>query len=321
MKKVICILLAVLMLTALGCTAFAESSNLGVEPGDTMPDFTVPLTDGSTATLSELVKENDLVVLNFFASWCGPCEREFPEMENVYEKNRDRMVILSVSADEDDTMEMIADYKAGHELTFPMGLAGDALNFIRVSSFPTTLFVDHEGKVYFIKVGAFVTEGAFEEKVNAFLSGDHDTTPLPSEIAHSYFPYLLGAGAVLGLLLIIGRWCLFRKAGKPGWHGIIPFLSNYQEYALGWKGWLGILSIFCQLGSGALTLLGASAGWTNLCSWALFLVYVILRLVESLKLAKAYGKGTGIGILLFLFLTVGRFILGVSKAKYQEQAA
>ena len=62
MKKLICVLLAVLMLTAMGCTAFADSANLGVEPGEVMPDFTVSLTDGSTATLSELLKENDLVV-------------------------------------------------------------------------------------------------------------------------------------------------------------------------------------------------------------------------------------------------------------------
>ena len=320
MKKVICAFLAILMLAALGCTAFADSGDLGVEPGQTMQDFTVSLTDGSTATLSELLKENELVVLNIFTSWCNPCEREFPEMEKVYEANSDRMVILSVSGDTDDTMEIIADYKAGHGLTFPMGLAGDALDFARVTQYPTTVFIDHEGKVYFIKVGAFVTEGAFEEKVSTFFS-DSDKKPLPSEIAHSYFPQLLLAILGSWVLLLIGRWCLFRKAGKPGWHSLIPFLNNYQEYALGWKGWLGILAIFCQFGSGALILLGSHANWTVLCSGALFLAYLVLRLVESVKLTKAFGKGAGIGILMFLFLSVGRFVLGVSKVKYREQAA
>ena len=319
MKKLICVLLTVLMLTALGCTAFADSANLGVEPGEVMPDFTVFLTDGSTATLSELLKENDLVVLNLFASWCGPCENEFPEMEKVYEANRDRMVILSVSFDPDDTMEMISDYKSDHGLTFPMGLAGDALSFIRLSSYPTTIFIDREGKVAFIKVGAFVQEGSFDEKVSTLLSANFDGTPLPSEIARSHTPLLLGAAGVLWLLLIIGRWCLFRKAGKPGWHSIIPFLSNYQEYALGWKGWLGILAVFCQFGAGAIRLFGPQANWVVLCSGALFIAYLVLRLVESAKLSKAYGKGTGIGILLFLFLSVGRFILGVSKARYRDQ--
>ena len=321
MKKLICVLLTVLMLTALGCTAFAASSGLGVEPGETLPDFTVSLTDGTTAALSELLKEYDLVVLNIFTTWCGPCEREFPEMEKVYAANRDRMVILSVSGDPDDTMEMVAEYKAGHGLSFPMGLAGDALDFMKVSSYPTTLFVDHEGRVYFIKVGAFVEEGAFEEKVGTFLSGKNDGTPIPSEIARSHTPQLLGAILGVSLLLIIGRWLLFRKAGKPGWHSLIPFLNNYREYALGWKGWLGILAVFCQLGAGAVRLFGPQSGWAVLCSGALFIAYLVLRLMESVKLAKAFGKGTGIGILLFVFLSVGRFILGVSKAKYLGQPA
>ncbi len=72
MKRTIGILLAVLMLTALMGTAYADSSGLGIEPGQAFPDFTVSLTDGTTATLSELLKEKDLVVLNVFASWCGP---------------------------------------------------------------------------------------------------------------------------------------------------------------------------------------------------------------------------------------------------------
>ena len=231
------------------------------------------------------------------------------------------MVILSVSSDPDDTMDMITDYKAEHGLTFPMGLAGDALSFINLKSYPTTIFIDRDGKVEFIKVGAFVQEGSFDEKVNTLLSTDFDGKPLPSEIARSYTPLLLGVAAASWLLLIIGRWCLFRKAGKPGWHSIIPFLSNYQEYSLGWAGWLGILAVFCQFGSGALTLYGNQANWTVLCAGALSIVYSVLRLVESVKLSKAFGKGTGIGILLFMFLSVGRFILGISKARYREQAA
>ena len=158
MKKEICLLLSVLILTTMNCTALAASKGIGVEPGQAMPDFTVSLTDGTTATLSEVLKEKDLVVLNIFATWCGPCEIEFPDMEKVYEANSDRMEIISVSADPDDTMEMVADYKASHALSFPMGLAGDALSFLNLSGYPTTIFVTRDGTVGFIKTGAFVEE-------------------------------------------------------------------------------------------------------------------------------------------------------------------
>ena len=75
LKKGVCLLLAVLLLTALSATAFADSKQTGPEPGDPMPDFTVSLTDGTNAALSELLKEKDLVVLNVFARKWSPTTR------------------------------------------------------------------------------------------------------------------------------------------------------------------------------------------------------------------------------------------------------
>ena len=177
MKKLICILLVVLMLTALGAAAYADSG-IGVEPGQPMPDFTVQLTDGTTATLSALLKEKDLVVLNIFASWCGPCEREFPEMEAVYQAHSDKMVIVSVSGDPNDTMDIISAYKDSHKLSFPMGLASEELYPLAGSGFPTTIFIDRSGNVGFIKVGAFASREEFEGKANTFLSADYDGKPM-----------------------------------------------------------------------------------------------------------------------------------------------
>ena len=320
MKKLISILLAVLLIAAMSGTAFAETG-IGVEPGQAMPDFTVSLTDGTAATLSELLKEKDLVVLNIFASWCGPCEREFPEMETVYQANSERMVILSVSGDPADTMEMISDYKAAHSLSFPMGLAGDALDFLTIPGFPTSIFIDRSGNVGFVKVGAFASQEDFEGKVNTFLSADYNGKPLTSEVAHSLTPYLLGflaLSAFGGLFLTIGRWCLLRKAGKPGWHSLIPFLSTYKEYSICWNGWLGLLAELCTLAffaSGSLRLEGV-------VRYALPLVGFLISIPESLKLTRAFGKGTFVGVLLCIpgLRGLGRFILGVSKAKYQGTA-
>ena len=315
MKKMICLLLAVLLFAALGCSAYADSG-IGVEPGQTMPDFTVSLTDGTTATLSELLKEKDLVVLNIFASWCGPCEREFPEMEEVYTSNNDKMVILSVSGDPSDTMEIISAYKESHSLTFPMGLAGDALNFITVPGFPTTLFIDHNGKVGFIKVGAFSSREDFEGKVNTFLSPNYDGKPLASEKAVNIMPYLLCFVLLSTLLLVIARWCLLRKAGKPGWHSLIPFLNSYKEYSLCWNGWFGVLADLCTLCAFIFSATGVSA----IPHYGLLVISVLIGIFESLKLAKAFRQGKLVAVLLMIpgLKEISRLVLGVSRAKYRQ---
>ena len=321
MKKIICILLALLLLAGLSCTAFAAQE--GIQPGDTMPDFTVALSDGTSATLSELLKENDLVVLNVFATWCGPCKLEFPEMEKTYQAHSDRMVILSVSGDPADTREMIAAYKEENALSFPMGMAGDALDFLDVTAFPTTVFIDRDGKVGFYKVGSFVQEGDFEAKVNTFLSDDYDGTPLASEIASGTLPIILQVGAALAvilvILLVIGRWCLFRKAGKPGWHSIIPILSTYQEYAICWKGWVGLLSLLCGAGASAIYRLLGQTNGSFLLVFACVLASFVLHVMESFRLAKAFGKKGGTGILLVLFRNISRFFLGVGKACHPKE--
>ena len=254
MKKtlVFCIAMMLALGVLSGCGKKAESNSastdtgIGLELGQAMPDFTVPLTDGTSATMSGTLKEKDLVVLNIFASWCSPCEREFPGMESVYQANKDRVEIISVSGDPNDTMEVISEYKSSHGLSFPMGLAGDGLSFMKFPGFPTTVFIDRDGKVGFVKIGAFASEKDFEEKINVFLSPEYDGKPLALEKAFSPTPYLLAWMLIGSILTTIGRWCILRKAGKKDWHSLIPFLNIFQEYSVCWKGWFGLLAEVCR---------------------------------------------------------------------------
>ena len=316
MKKHFSIILLTAMLIAALCSTVHADTDIGLEPGQAMPDFTVSLTDGTTATLSEMLKEKDLVVLNCFASWCSPCEKEFPELESVYEENKDRMEIVSVTIEPDDTMEVISAYKADHGITFPMGLAGDSFDYLNTSSVPVTLFIDHDGNVGFIKVGAFLSKAEFEEKVNVFLSPDFDGNPLASEKAVDLFPYLVVVFVISNLMLIIGRWGIFRKAGKKGWHSLIPFLSSYEEYSVSWKGWIGLLAAL----SIPLALISSKVGLPSVVHNIIIGAGFLLSIPESLKLAKAFGKSKVFGVLMVIPVLdkICRLILGVSKAEIKR---
>ena len=319
MKKMLSVLLLVLLLTtAMGVTAYADTG-VGIEPGDAMPDFTVALTDGSTATLSELLKEKDLVVLNIFASWCGPCKREFPEMDAVYQANKDRMEIVALSAEPEDTMEIITDYKATNGLSFPMGLISEDLSFLKISAFPTTLLIDRSGRVGMVKVGAFMSQEEFESSVNHFLASDYNGEAIGFKKALDVKPLIFGGLVVGGLLLVIGRWGILRKAGKKGWHSLIPLLNTYKEYSTVWNGWFGVLADLCIP-------VGLVCNALKLPS-AIYHVLIVLGLVigipEGLKLAKAFGKGKVFGVLLAIpgFKEICRLILGLGKAKFQPDEA
>lgn len=300
------------MTALLSFPVFADQNSGEAGTGDIMPEFTAELTDGTSATLSDLLKEKDLVVLNIFATWCGPCEMEFPEMEKTYQAHKDRMEILSLSGDPDDTMEKIAGYKASHGLTFPMGQAGEVMDHISIDGFPTTFFLTSDGKVVFLKVGAFVQENEFEEKVTTLLSSDYDGTPLPEEKAKPVTLYLLLLLPVILVVRVIGRWLLFRKAGTPGWQSLIPFLSTMKEYDLCWDGRIGLASRLLGVASVTLRMFG----YGGILSSALLFGEFLIGVPQSMKLAKVFGKGKGTGILLVIFNRIGRLCLGLSKAKY-----
>ena len=141
------------------------------------------------------------------------------------------------------------------------------------------------------------------------------TDNLPGILCRIILWGFLALSAFGGLFLTIGRWCLLRKAGKPGWHSLIPFLSTYKEYSICWNGWLGLLAELCTVAFFATGALGLE----GVVRYALPLVGFLIGIPESLKLTKAFGKGTFMGVLLCIpgLRGLGRLILGVSKAKYQ----
>ncbi len=149
--------------------------NLSMTRGQEAPDFALPLTDGSEAKLSELLKDKEVVVLNIFASWCGPCEKEFPDMEKTYQKYKDKMEIVAVSGDLVlDEMEDMVKYKEEHNLSFPIGMKNESIDSLKVGGFPTTYVIDRNGRIVFSQSSAFLREGDFEKVVTSLMGDDYE---------------------------------------------------------------------------------------------------------------------------------------------------
>ena len=124
MKKLLTALLALALCLTGTVLAGAEEDLHIYQLGETIEDFTVTALGGQTVTLSELLKEKDMVLLNLWATWCGPCEAEFPAMEAAYEQYQDKVAVVALSTEPEDTEEILAEYAASHGMTFAVGWLG-----------------------------------------------------------------------------------------------------------------------------------------------------------------------------------------------------
>lgn len=179
MKKLIILILAVLML-CLG----AASADTGFELGKPFMDFTAVDTEGNTFTLSEALKDHEAVLLNIWATWCGPCQNEFPDLEKAYQQYQDKVAFIALSYDDGDTNEKIAAFKEEYNLTFPMGRdEGSALyNYVAQYGVPTTVVIDRFGNTGFLRLGSFNTAEEVGNVLDRYLGDDYTETAVLTKI-------------------------------------------------------------------------------------------------------------------------------------------
>ena len=93
-------------------------SQVGLEVGMQAPDFTLRNLNGNLEGLSEF--KDQVVVLNFWATWCEPCLEEMPAFETLYRRYRSQgLTVIAVSLDKGDTSK-VAKFVDEHSLTFPV---------------------------------------------------------------------------------------------------------------------------------------------------------------------------------------------------------
>lgn len=113
-------------------------------PGNPAPEFTLTTLAGTDLQLSDL--RGQAIVLNFWASWCGPCRAEMPELEQAFQEYRDNgLLVLGVNQGESATV--VRDFLQQLDLTFPVVLDQrlQVSQLYHINSLPTTFFIDRNG--------------------------------------------------------------------------------------------------------------------------------------------------------------------------------
>jgi len=123
-----------------------------VVPSATAPDFTLRRLDGANLRLQE--QRGQVVMVNFWATWCAPCRQEMPHLSRLYEKYRNSgFVLLGVNVDDD--ARKAANLATSLGLRFPVLFDTDKAvsRVYDMNAMPATLLIDRDGRVRYIHRG------------------------------------------------------------------------------------------------------------------------------------------------------------------------
>lgn len=147
--------MAATKLTGLALLAFlvlASVQTHAAKANASAPDFTLASNQGKNLRLKE--QRGEVIMINFWASWCGPCRQEMPfldELHQRYSKAGFQIWGVNMDADKADAEHMLKKIPVSFPILFdPEGKVGSAYN---VEAMPSSIFIDREGKIRHIHKG------------------------------------------------------------------------------------------------------------------------------------------------------------------------
>lgn len=123
------------------------SADFKPKAGSVAESFQLPGLDEKTYEVGG--QRDKLTFVNFWASWCGPCELEAPDLQTLYEKYGDEITMYGVNSTKYDKERSAREFVDEHEFTFPilMDRVGDITKQYKVDTFPTTFLIDSQGVI------------------------------------------------------------------------------------------------------------------------------------------------------------------------------
>lgn len=157
----------------------ADTNVVGVKYtlGSVMRDIEFTDTNGVTYKLSDVLKEKELVMLNFWYTTCSYCVEEFPYMEAAYQQYKDKMEIFALNPT-GESMQTNKNFKESMGLSFPFGddTAAALFSAFNGQGCPTSVFIDRYGMVCLVEVGGIPSETTFARAFEHFTAENYTQT-------------------------------------------------------------------------------------------------------------------------------------------------
>jgi cytochrome c biogenesis protein CcmG/thiol:disulfide interchange protein DsbE len=164
-------LLVVLAPALAGAQAAAQQENEPVirfvRNPDPAPDFKLTALDGKPLTLAAL--QGKVIFLNFWATWCGPCRAEVPDLIALQDRYKGRLQIIGLNVDDDDPAE-IQKYVDETGINYPVAMTSNdiRIQYGGIPALPTSFLLDTEGRVVQKHVGLW-NPAVYETEIRALL--------------------------------------------------------------------------------------------------------------------------------------------------------
>ncbi len=160
--------------------------------GDVVHDFELQTMDGETLTLSEMLEEKEMVMLNFWYLNCAPCLSEMPELNNAYfdERYNGKFELIGIHHNYGYSLKNVQDFLAGTHadypsnwkdaeftLDFPISYYGNGMsdiqNYFTIEGYPTTVVIDRYGVVAYLVTGSFEGQVEVNQRIGKYLGEDY----------------------------------------------------------------------------------------------------------------------------------------------------
>ncbi len=131
-----------------------SASPAETEVGDPMPAYSAKYLDGKIFDIAG--EKGNVVLVNVWATWCGPCRFEIPELQALHDKYADRgFKVIGISVDESGA-EVVQQFVKEYQITYPIVLdaEGHIANVLRTTVLPTSVIIGRNGKIIWRKIGA-----------------------------------------------------------------------------------------------------------------------------------------------------------------------
>ena len=138
--------------------------------GQQVPAFTLTTFDGQKINTADL--KGKVIVVNFWASWCGPCEQEAADLEQAWQYYKPSGNVVFLGVDYVDTEPQALSYLKKFKITYSNGpdLRTAISQMFRIRGVPETYMIDKNGRLAHVKIGPYASQAEIREAIDALLS-------------------------------------------------------------------------------------------------------------------------------------------------------